>query len=471
MKKFNSLWMGGAVLALLATGCAKELGNDGPKPYKTGSTDIIVTIAAAEAETRALLGDDNATTIQKFEDNVVEFVAYLFDGDGLFLEQGTTTEGAKQIIFPGYEVDDKIQVVAFANSTASHVTLPSLTVGSSTVADLQKGILTTTLPLSAEMITDFTDITNGLFMSGQFDLNNKTGVRPAVPVDPIWTVVEGPNKIEVPVERVVARIELTGISFDPSVTIGDIIRFQIYGGAAQKAVGSAYVYPGEIDTYPASPQYYGGYASIAGTPTTSVLAGLKDMGTDGAGLLDIGGLVVGLLEAIEDNASSILGLLPGTDVVVIPILEAAIDTVESLLDGTLTGASILLGYLDQVALNQIPVLSEINISELLKTPNLFWYVLPNNDPLNPTLLTLQGEYMEEPWFYPVAINAANNAGKTTGDTTDGTNIKRNMRYTVNITFKNLMGTKDPNDPSLGTNLIVTVKPVPWEGPVNQNTTW
>ncbi len=466
MKKINFLWMGAAALAILTTGCVKDVVK-GPKGSDE-SNSVVVSIKSEPAGTRGILGPSTTDQIAKYESNIVEFTAYLFNDTGAFLEQKSTSAGSKQIVFPGYETDDKIQVVAIANSEVAHVSVPTLTVGSSTIADVTKDNLVLTVPLSSQTTDDFTDLENGLMMSGRYGADPATGNMPADPNAAIYTVKDGTNKVEVPVERVVARVELGEITFASTVTIADIIRFQVTGAGIQRAIGSAYIYPGEIDTYPSSPTYYGSFSG--GGSTSTIAAGLVAMGQSDTGLLNISGLVTSLLEAVKDNLSA-LGI-PDVLGATTTLLNLAISAVETVLNGSLLGIDTLLGYLD-IPLSTILALPgvSINLGEVLATPNNFWYVLPNNNPMIPTLLTLEGTYDGEDYFYPVAINAVDNDGEPEGDTTDGTNIKRNMRYIINIEFEDFYGTDNPDDPAMGTNLIVTVKPVPWEGPINQVTTW
>lgn len=476
MKRTDKILMALATVALFAAGCTKDApgGYNGPE----GKGDIVVSLKPNNpGGTRSLIGDSDASKIEAFENRVVEFTAYLFDDAGLFLEQGTTASGQTKVTFEGYEGGEVVQVVAFANTAQAGVTLPTLTVGSSTIVDV-----TTGLDLTVDMATQLPfdpanedDATRGLLMSGQYGADaqgNGSGT---------FTVVANTNNlITVPVERVVAKVIMGKIDMGPDLTIGDLVNFQVTSAGVQKVVNESFIYPGEILDIPTGATYYGAYTGGVSVQLTA----LGD--TPGEGFLDIKGAVTGLLTAVKDGVADIFGWNPlnpvelGLITAVEVVVQGAITGIDLLLGGTLTIADELLQVLD-LPLNAVTGLlvgdeGVVTLADLLYNPANYWYVLPNDNAdeggvnyagENPTLLTLMGLYGTDPYYYPVAINSEDGAS----DTTDGTNIKRNMQYVVNVTFSQLIGSNNPEDPTKATVLTVTVEPIAWEGPINQNYVW
>jgi hypothetical protein len=494
MKNFMRLSAAFAAIALLAAGCANEETMVEPiDPMQGGDGTITISVAPSNpgGATRALLGEGSDAVIAAFESNVEEFTVYLFDGEtGEFLEQKTSDTDQKQIVFAGYEDGQKLQAIAIANHKTANLTIPVLTKGTSTIADVTAPNFKMVVDLTTQVMDDtsygeilglldpanIVDITanlsSGLLMTGQYGADENTGdIAPATAAtDKIFTVgatVDGNDGylITIPVERVVARVELGQISYDENLSFSDIVNFQLNGAGVQKAISHSFIYPTEITTYPIATdvipstdfKYFGTWAGT-GSPASEVLGSYTASGTEGSGLLDIRATVSGILTTALNNslASTLL-----TPIQFATGLNLA-GIVTGILDGTLDGADKLLTGLDGLGL--LPV----NLGDLLDNPNNFWYVLPNSATTNPTLLTLQGTYDGKSLFYPIAINATDG----TEDDTDGTGIKRNNKYVINVEFSQFgNGTTNPDDPTPLTALTAEVQVVPWQGPINQNTTW
>ncbi len=478
MKRTNLFWMCAAAVAVLTTGCMKEVAEGpGTDPQAGDGTSLVVSIAPQDISTRVpLLGPTEEAKIATYEKNITGFTAYLFDGTtGAFLEKGSTSAGAKQVVFDGYEAGDEVQVVAFAN--VGSVVIPD----PANITDFEAASLDAMVDLSSQLVTDYTVLSKGFFMSGRYGAGSKGNMddADALANGGVYPVVEGPNVITVPAERVVAKIVLGSVTFGPNVTIGDIVNFKITGAAIQEAIGTAFVYPGEIVApYPTTPTYYGAFSGGTNPVDTSLAGMAKDTGTASGGLIDITNLVTTLLETVADNLTELgianpLGIVSGT-------LEFLIDNVVAFLGGVLDfglfSLDDILTVLD-VPINTVLGLVEgedlVNLQDLLiSRPNNFWYVLPNSPTNVPTLLTLEGEYHGQPYYYPIDINTpTSNPSADGGLDGKGVGIRRNTKYVVNVTFTDLIGTDDPNDPSKGTNLIVKLDVLDWEGEVEQNTTW
>jgi hypothetical protein len=452
-------------------------GGSAVQPIVGDEGSLVVRLAPSNAGTRALIGTTTAEQVAAFESNVVEFTAYLFDETGAFLKQGSTDPGESEVAFSGYVENDQIQVVAIANSSVSGVVAPTLAVGTDDLADLTS-TLTSMVNLNTQIPSDFTDLTKGLLMTGQYGNGSKGNLDDADAVSPIYTMTKGLNTIEVPVERVVAKIELGDVTFGGTVSVGDLLAFHVKGAGVQKALTTSYLYPGEIITHPTlgTPQYYGAWAGLATDGSqSSVLTGLGDTNDDG--LLDLDGILDTVLGAVLNDDGTLLG--PTVDGLLETILTALNiatlgqldidDIIDGLLDGTLPFADDLLEFLDGVLISKIA--PGLNLGELVVTSTNFWYALPNNNGAaavaQPTLLTILGELDDDEAYFPIAINEAGKGTVTAAN--DG--LYRNTRYIVNLTFNSLNGVPDPDTASLTDNLVVTVTPIEWEGPVNQNSTW
>jgi len=100
-----------------------------------------------------------------------------------------------------------------------------------------------------------------------------------------------------------------------------------------------------------------------------------------------------------------------------------------------------------------------------KTFDNFFYVFPNED--DETLMTIIGTYNGSTTYFPFRINMV--AGEQNAD---GTLIKRNTRYILNVTLKELgNGTTDPDFPTDPAAIDVTITTEGWEGPLTQDVEW
>jgi hypothetical protein len=497
MKNFMRLSAAFAAIALLAAGCANEEQIIEPiDPMQGGDGVLTIGVDPANLSTRALLGADSEAIITAFESNIEEFTVYLFDDAGKFLEQKTSGTDEKQIVFAGYAKGQKLQAVAFANTETAGVTLPVLTVGTHTIADVTTNFkmvvdLKTQVMsedsfgeildlLALENLIDFDAATanfdSGLLMSGQYGASTTTGDLDPIngDTDKIYTVgdpAEGGAGylITIPVERVVARVELGNITFDEDMAFSNILNFRFEGAGVQRAISHSFYYPGEIGApYAADTnvtpstdfKYYGTWTGTGASPASVVLPGFSATSTEGSGLLDITELVTDLLtQAFE--IQPVKGIVDGIITLSLGTLDVE-DIITQLLNGTLKGGDALLTALDALPL--------LNLGDIIDNPDNFWYVLPNDILVNPTLLTLRGNYDGTSLFYPIVINpTATEGGNTTG--TNGNGIQRNNKYVINVEFSKFdNGTTNPDDPTPLTSLKAEVEVVNWQG-VNQATIW
>ena len=104
------------------------------------------------------------------------------------------------------------------------------------------------------------------------------------------------------------------------------------------------------------------------------------------------------------------------------------------------------------------------------TPNVYFYVFPNDNTDNEsTLFSLHGTYNGETMYYSFYINDQVGSGE---NATDGNYIQRNKIYTLNILLKKLgNGGDDPNVPSEEASMEVTVTVADWEGELIQDVEW
>ena len=104
----------------------------------------------------------------------------------------------------------------------------------------------------------------------------------------------------------------------------------------------------------------------------------------------------------------------------------------------------------------------------LQTSNYF-YVFPNAVEGEETLMTITGTYDGATMHFPFRINRISNEG---GGSADGTMIKRNTRYVLSVTLRNLGGgSVDPDLPGDPSAIEVSVTAEGWEGPLTQNVEW
>lgn len=104
------------------------------------------------------------------------------------------------------------------------------------------------------------------------------------------------------------------------------------------------------------------------------------------------------------------------------------------------------------------------------TPNVYFYVFPNdNTNNNSTLLNLYGTYKGNEVYFPFHINDQVGTG---GSTTDGKWIQRNKIYTLNVTLKKIgSGGEDPNVPNEQVSMDVGITVEDWEDELIQEIEW
>lgn len=97
----------------------------------------------------------------------------------------------------------------------------------------------------------------------------------------------------------------------------------------------------------------------------------------------------------------------------------------------------------------------------------YFYVLPNQNPDDHTLITLISKYNDDVQYFPISINA-----HIGDDNTDGTYILSNKSYIINITVNNLgEGTTDPDVPPTTAPIEVTLTVDPWDMEIVQDVIW
>lgn len=435
MKRTIRFWVGAMAVAMFAAGCAKDT------PVKTeydGPTGVITVGIKADAPTRSLISD--GALVEAFENSIKGFDVYVFDWTSGFLEASGTSPDGSPVTIPSVPTVGQKRVVVIANGSGL-TGVPALpNNGLSNYDELADAYVSLTEQLFADNV--ITGALNGLLMTGE----NAAG----------FTVLEGSNNpITIEVARVVAKIELGSITFDDGINLSDLLKFNISDVSIQGALSATTIGTGAITpiTDPA-PTYYGGFElKTNGDPATVTTETSTQLTNGGIDLLGfIGDLIDGL-----DLTITVGG---------IPLVGSVLDVLEDILGGILpvTGLDVTLG-------TAVAAVGSDVSSLLSKVVNGFWYVLPNDGSTGkPTMLTLKGEYDGVDYFYPVEINTpASNPTTNGGDA--GTYIKRNTRYVLDIEFKNLIGTDDPDVPGKKANMVITVTPKDWEGPVQQTTTW
>ncbi|MCC8036242.1 MAG: FimB/Mfa2 family fimbrial subunit [Rikenellaceae bacterium] len=97
----------------------------------------------------------------------------------------------------------------------------------------------------------------------------------------------------------------------------------------------------------------------------------------------------------------------------------------------------------------------------------YFYVLPNQNRDECTLLTLVSNYEGDEQYFPIPINAEE------GDkNTDGTLIQANKSYIINIVINNLgKGTTDPDIPPTTAPIEVKLTVEPWDLDIIQDVVW
>lgn len=136
------------------------------------------------------------------------------------------------------------------------------------------------------------------------------------------------------------------------------------------------------------------------------------------------------------------------------------------------GVSSLGSALAQVDyLNELYALPENYTSGSALSPNIYFYVFPNDNTDGvSTLLNIYGSYDGKTLHYPFEINSK--ASTENGDSTDGNWIQPNKVYALNVTLRKIAsGGDNPDVPNDEVGMEVTVTVANWEGELTQNVAW
>ncbi len=399
MKKIISRMLVASVFTVGIVACT----NDKPV-VGNGELGVITVGIKSAAPTRSML--NNPTAVSAFENAVLNFDAYVFDWATGMLEATGTSPDGQPIPISNVSTAGSKRIVVIANGVGIS-TVPSLAENGNPLTHYDD-LAAASVSIANQLMSD-TEITTpirGLLMTGE----NASE----------FNVVAGnSNSIDIPVKRVVSKIQLGNITFDQGVRVSDLQLFDITEAGIQKAIGTTGIGTGAITpiTDPA-PYYYGGFAGPSSVMTATELVNSG---------IDLASFISTLTTALAPSDP------------------------------------------DMTLLQAIGAASGFDTGLLTKAVNGFWYVLPNDGSTgNPTLLTLHGSYDGTEFYYPIEVNAPDSGATGTGA---GTYLQRNTVYNLNITFKELVGTTDPDTPGKMVNVSVTVTPEPWAGPVVQNTTW
>ncbi len=463
MKNLNSLWIGLAAIALVATGCAKDAPVDRPEPNENGQ--LVVNLQTAKAGTRSIFDLTGAlgTALLDFENAVYNFTIYVFNEAGNWERTVVAPANSKTAVITGLDTTTKKRIVVIANGdNMTNSVMPAYGLGTTWdnfaegYLDIRDQIAMDLFDVVGEVLTP---ASKGLLMTGEYDADTAT---PAV--DLFDFAVEADGNITIPVERVVAKVELGEITFGPDVMLGDLLHFGISGASVQRVANQSPILPYPADILNATPaSFYGGYDGSISEP----LAGLKDDG----GLIN--DLLKGILQglgSIPVAGTIITAALSFVDWTTTPVTEI-VDAILGILDTPLVFAPGTVGDI----LNTMS-LSDLNgmVESLVTSIDIggFWYVLPNTSTTNSTLMTLAGSYNGTDYYYPFEINGPEATVTGSNGATLNDYVKRNTIYRLNVEFEgNFVGSDDPDVPGDFETINVTIEPVDWLGPVEQAVKW
>ncbi len=416
-----------AAIALLAAGCTQSE----PAPSGEGNGILTVTIKAADAApSRALLDGSTLTDamVQAFENRVANFTAYVFNWNTGDLEaQGDAVLDGTSLkaTITGLNTAGTKRILVIANGeNLNNSSIPAF-VNNPNYERLADGYI----DLRDQSFTNLASTTEGFLMTGE---------NPS----PLQLNPGESNNVIIPVERVVAKVQLGEISFDSGVSLADLANFSLSGASIQRAIGTASIGTDSIVTPAGTKTWYGGVntGSIS-TAANTALGGAE---------LSLDSFLRTLLTELTANIPLLSGLVSGLSE------SLPLSSIADQLTGTVGGALALAS----------------NVTSQVYQAPAFWYVLPNADPESPTLLTLKGSYEGTEYYYPIEINTpASNPSSVNGVDNRGQYIERNTIYKINVTFHGFVGTDDPDEPGKMAALTVTVEPQNWVGPIIQNTTW
>lgn len=104
------------------------------------------------------------------------------------------------------------------------------------------------------------------------------------------------------------------------------------------------------------------------------------------------------------------------------------------------------------------------------SPEIYYYIFPNDNSVQATLLTIYGTYLKQKVYYTFNINDKVNT--TGGNVTDGNFIERNKVYTVNVKLQKLgNGGQDPNIPNQEVNMDVEIVISDWDDELIHEVEW
>ncbi len=467
MKKILfGLW----AIALIATGCSKDTQQQDPIPTE-GDGVLAVRLVNAPSRvptTRASALDLASYLTLAAEMDVKAYTIYVFDDAGILEKRVTVNNPADgEITHITGLTSTSVKTVAVIANNHEYVDVPTF------VSNDYDEFNTTFMGITDQPSDPTATRHNGLVMTGQTE--NAT-------IQPRLTTT-----IEVPIERVVAKVMLGKVSIDPSIDLDQLSDFDINGVSMQRVLSKSTIGPfdAEIKADDSAVVYIGGLVGSI----SNVGGGSMGDNSSYSGLRDMGGLLVQVLNGAIFAVQSTLTVVPGVVGSLLDIVEAIADPI----GGAVLGAAVdiavgtingLLGDLIDTLLvgTVLEGVSDL-LTFTLETGLVFkmdeyFYVTPNNPTMftdsatdfKSTLLTLAVTYDGVKYYYPIEINSPDYVD--VGDNTaDGKYIERNTIYVVNLNIRSLMGNDDPDQPAKPGMLDVTVTPQNWRGPITQNVNW
>jgi hypothetical protein len=465
MKK---ILFGLCAIALIATGCSKDAQNQGPLPDGDGVLEVRLVSPKAKEGSRAYTAELGETALEAVELAIKNYTIYVFDETTNTVEHAVTVNAPTDGLVTRIEglVSTTLKtVVVIANNNAA-VTLPTMTEG-----DPYDPINATFMGIDQQQSVLSSTQSNGLVMTGKV-------INQMVSANPI-------TRVNVPIERVVAKVVLKSLTLDPSVNLDQYADFNVDGVAVQRVLSKSTVGPLDAEIQPeAVPTYVGGFVGSM----TGVGSGLLGSNTSYAGMRDTDGamitLVNGSIDAVQGALLAVSGVAGSLlDVVAAIAVPDSGPALEALVDVAVTGINSALGTLATAASIGLEGAGDLVTFALDKglafDMDEYFYVLPNNPVMfgltpdqfkNSTLLTIATTYQGKRYYYPIEVNSPDYVGYG-GSTANGKYIERNTVYELNVTIKDLMGNEDPDQPAKPGMIEVTVTPLDWRGPISQNVIW
>ncbi len=313
MKNLNRMWIGLAAIALVATGCTEEPVETPPEGDKDGS--LMVSIGSKPGSRALIDGLITDNVVEAYEKKIFNAIVFVFKEDGK-LEAKQEVNDNDSALFQELDSSTAKRIVAVANYKEAGLETSLINIE---VGDDFDELEALTVDFSTQIVDwsvlDLDNITKGLLMTGEYDSDpNTTGVQP-------YRLPTSGGRVILPVERVVAKIELGEISFADDLTLIDIANFRMQDAGIQRAIGSSFIYPGPIGGIPASPKYYGAWGTADGATFSNNAAPYGPALISG-GDLDITGIVNDLLDTNPLLLGSIVDTLGGfSGVALDPVLK------------------------------------------------------------------------------------------------------------------------------------------------------